>query len=174
MLDAIKKKLGVLPEQPKEDEMTKEELAAQTANYEAAVAQAQAAQAELATLKASFEEQAAAMASMKEQLESAQATLAANQEAQAKAEAAAKQAKMDTRLATLKAAVGDEKAAEVMEATKELNDQAFAAICSAMETTAKAEANSPMFKEVGVETKADANTEQKPVHFKQFIKKEAK
>lgn len=174
MLDALKKKLGVLPEQQKEDEMKDNQSAISAEQYEAAVAEAQTAQAELATLKASFDEQAAVMASMKEQLEAAQATLAANAEAQAKAEADAKQAKLDARMASLKAAVGDEKAAEVFEATKELNDTAFAAIRSAMETTAKAEAESPMFKEVGVETKAEANVEQKPVHFKQFIKKEAK
>jgi hypothetical protein len=39
-----------------------------------------------------------------------------------------------------------------------------------MAGTAKAEAESELFKEVGVETKAEATAEPKVTHFKQFIK----
>jgi hypothetical protein len=171
LLDDLKKKMGVKPVETKEEEMNVEDKAqVELAAHEAVVA-------ELATLKASFEAQAAQLATaleaietVKAEAEAAKAALAAVAEEKAQAEAAAKAEKLAKRRAAVEANIGSDKADAFMDATKELDDTAFAAICSAMAGTAKAEAESELFKEVGVETKAEASAEPKVKHFKQFIK----
>lgn len=175
LLDDLKKKMGGKPVETKEEEMTVETKAqVELAAHEAVVA-------ELATLKASFEAQAAQLATALEAVETIKAEAEAAKAAVAEFEAAAAQAKADAhaakmakRQAAVEANLGTDKAAAFMEATKELDDTAFAAICSAMAGTVKAEAESELFKEVGVETKAEASVEPKVMHFNKFIKKETK
>jgi hypothetical protein len=172
LLEDLKKKIGAKPVETKEEEMTVETVAqVELATHEAVVA-------ELATLKADFEAQAAQLATaleaieaVKAEAEAAKTALAAVAEEKAQAEAAVKAEKMAKRRAAVEANIGTDKADAFMEATKELDDTAFAAICSAMAGTVKAETESELFKEVGVETKAKATDAEPQVkHFKQFIK----
>jgi len=177
MLDFLKKKLGAtpvtpeasqevtttgdLPEQPKEETMNVEENAqVELASHGAVVAELAAMKTEMASFKAAAE-------AMKAEYEEKLSAYAAAEE---KAQADALAVKMAARRTAVEANLGTEKADAFMEATKELNDTAFAAICSAMAGTVKAEAESDLFKEVGVETKAEAVAEPKVTHFKQFIK----
>lgn len=173
MLDYLKK---FYKEVEKEVEMSveKPEAQAELANVEAAAEQ-------FATLQASFDTQAAqlaaaleSVASLTASLETAKASLEGFEAAATQAVADAEAIRMDARLTTLKANLGDDQAPAIFEATKNLDDTAFAAICSAMGKTLSAEANSDLFTQVGVETKAEANVEQKPVHFNTFMKKESK
>lgn len=150
-----------------EEEVTmseKDKAPLELANNEANVA--------LAALQASFDEQASQLVAALESVASLQASLESFQAAAAQAKADAHKVKMSSRLAAVEANLGTDKAPAFMEATKELDDTAFAAICSAMAGTLKAEAESELFKEVGVETKAEATVEVKPVHFNKFIKKD--
>lgn len=181
MLDKLKKKLGImpanpeasqevtqagaLPEQQKEETMNVEEKAqVELASHEAVVAELAAMKTEMASFKAAAD-------AMKAEYEEKLSAYAAAEE-KAKADAVA--AKLATRRAAVEANIGTDKADAFMEATKELDDTAFAAICSAMAGSAKAEAESELFKEVGVETKAEATAEPKVTHFKKFIKKDTK
>lgn len=174
MLDKLKKKLGLAPvtqEASQEPEHKEEDMSVET---QVDMADLSALTAELGELKASFAQVSEALATTQSQLEAAQAALQVVAEEKAAAEAAAKAEKLATRRAAVEANIGTDKADAFMEATKELDDTAFAAICSAMAGSAKAEAESELFKEVGVETKAEANVEPKVAHFNKYIKKEAK
>lgn len=175
MLDAIKKKLGITPDVHEENmSVEKPEAQAELANVEAAAEQ-------FATLQASFDAQAAQLSAALESvttltaaLETAKASLEGFEAAAAEAVASAETVRMDARMANLKANLGDDQAPAMFEATKNLDDTAFAAICSAMGKTLSAEANSDLFTQVGVETKAEANVAETVPHFKNFIKKETK
>jgi archaellum component FlaC len=164
MLDHLKKFFK--PEEEKVEMTTETTVEAS----QGSMPEVEAMAAELSELKASFAQVTEALASTKAELEGAKAALAAVAEEKAQAEAAAKAEKLAQRRAAVEANIGTDKADAFMDATKELNDTAFAAICSAMAGTAKAEAESELFKEVGVETKAEATAEPKVTHFKQFIK----
>ena len=113
------------------------------------------AMAELSALKASFAEQSKQLQAALSQVESLKefAEMAANAKAQAEAEA--KNIKMAARKSAIEMNVGTGKADALLGATENLDDTAFAAIMSAMETNAKAEAESPLFKEQGVDGKVE-------------------
>lgn len=134
--------------------------------------------AELTELKASFAQVSEALATMTTQFEDATAKLeAANAALSAVAaekeavEAAAKQAKMDARMSKLVDAVGDVKAASLFSATETMEDAAFDAVVAALTVNMAKEAESEMFNETGVDSQPKAEEAEKPVDFKQFIKK---
>lgn len=134
--------------------------------------------AEITELKASFaqvsevlatkEAALAEMATKLEQAEAALATIAAEKEV---VEAAAKQAVKDARMSKLVEAVGDVQASALMTATEGMEDAAFEKIVTALTVNIDKEANSEMFNETGVDAQPKAAEEDKPVDFKQFIKK---
>lgn len=168
----FKKKLGVEPAIQEEVEMTVETQAP------ALAAQSEEAVAALATLQASFEEQAVALAAALSQVETLKTQLEESAAAQAQAEAAAQEAaaqahqeKMDARMAVLTTEFGDVKAASLFKIAEKMEDEAFAEVFGLQkELAAKEEA---AFAEQGVDAKAD-NVPEQPTHFKQFIKKESK
>lgn len=134
--------------------------------------------AELSELKATFAQVSEALATAQAekegvvaQLEAANAALAAIAAEKEAVEAAVKQAKMDARMSKLVETVGDAKAAALMAATGEMEDAAFDAVVAALSVNMDKEANSEMFQETGVDAKAKPQEEEKPVDFKQFIKK---
>lgn len=175
MLDFLKKKLGAmpvtteasqeatttgdLPEQPKEETMS-DNKHVELAAHDAVLAQLAAVTADLESVKAATE-------AMKAEYEAKLSAYAAAEE-QAKADALA--AKMDARRKDVEAKMGTEKAAAFLSATEGMDDEKVDSFLQIFATNATAEANSEMFKEVGVETKADAKEEPKVTHFKQFIK----
>lgn len=134
--------------------------------------------AELTELKASFAQvsealatKEAAVAELAAKLEEATAALglvAAEKEA---VEAAAKQAKTDARMSKLVEAVGDVKASALMSATENMEDAAFDAVVGALTVNIEQEAKSELFTETGVDSQPKAEEQEKPVDFKQFIKK---
>lgn len=134
--------------------------------------------AELTELKASFAQVSETLATTQAALEAANAELAKAtaalaevEEAKAAAEAAAAQAKVDARMAKIVEAVGEAQAADLMEATKELNDDAFGKVVAAMSKNIEVEAKSELFTETGVDAEVKPQAEQKPVSFKNFIPK---
>jgi uncharacterized protein YmfQ (DUF2313 family) len=159
MLSRITKKLGLSPDVNKEENMTTENI------VEAA--------SEVQALQAAFNLKSEELATALANIATLQATIDAYAQKEVQAQADALKAKMDARMSAIKANLGDDKAEAFMEATKGLDDAAFAAITSAMAGSLAAEAKSDMFVEVGVETKAEAPVEEEkaPLHFKNFIKK---
>jgi hypothetical protein len=92
-------------------------------------------------------------------------------EEQAKADALT--AKMNARRKDAEAKMGTEKAVAFMAATENMADEQFESFLNIFTTNAAAEANGEMFKEVGVETKADANVEPKVEHFNKYLPKKS-
>lgn len=178
MLDALKKKLGIkpvtpeaseevettgtLPEQEKEETMSVEDKAqVELAAHEAVVA-------ELAALKTEMDSFKAAAEAMKAEYEE---KLSAYAEAEEKAKADALATKMAARRKAAEATMGTEKASAFMAATEHMDDATFESLCNVFTTNATAEAESEMFQEVGVETKADAQPEPKVEHFNKYLPK---
>lgn len=178
MLDKLKKKLGItpanpeaseevtqagdLPEQQKEETMTVEDKAhVELASHEAVVAELAAMKVEMASFKAAAD-------AMKAEYEEKLAAYAAA-EAQAKADAIA--VKLAARRSAAEAVMGTEKATAFLAATENMDDATFESLRSVFVTAATAEASSEMFKEVGVETKAEAKDEPKVEHFNKYLPK---
>lgn len=128
------------------------------ASIDAAVAEAKA---EFESYKETAEGLVAAaeaqVASLTAQLTEAQVALAAAAaEKQALVEDAETK-RLNARKEKIVAAIGEAKAPALMAATESLDDAAFDAVVSALVGGVAAEANSPLFKEVGVAAEADAS-----------------
>lgn len=149
MLDAIKKKLGM-------DQVVKEKEPEMTTENKQASAEMTA---QLAELTEKFSAKEAELSALLEKTASLEAALKEAQEFKAKAEAEAKAVKMAARKTAVEANLGTVKAAEFLAATEALDDKTFETLCSAMATSLKAEAESPLFKEVGVDAKTDVTVE---------------
>lgn len=111
--------------------------------------------AEFEQLKADFSAQGEQLKAALEQVASLQEFAQAANAAKAQAEAEAKQVKMDARKATITESVGTSKADALLAATENLDDASFAAIMGAMAVNAKAEEQSPMFSEQGIDGKVE-------------------
>lgn len=150
MLKGMMKKLGMSPDINEEEtnmdvtEMASTELAADDAIV-----------AELSALKASFAEQTEQLQAALAQVESFKEFAEMAAQAKAQAEADAKNVKLAARKATIEMNIGTDKADAMLAATENLDDDSFAAIMGVMETTAKAEAESPLFKEAGFDGKVE-------------------
>lgn len=171
MLKGIMNKLGISPDIEEEVTMSVANLAPANLNIEAVVA-------ELSTLKASFEDQANVLAGVISELAQANVELAAFKEAAVQAEADMLAMKMAKRKADVEMNIGEnEQSAALLEATSAMTDEQFAAVVGAMGVKAKAEAESPMFKEAGVEAglentvSADATSLLKKMQAKYAAKK---
>ena len=150
MLDAIKKKLGI----------------AEMDVVEAIDAQAHAALAESFTkLQADFAEQTlvvealtAKLVEASDAMASAASFIEAANTAKAAAIQEAKDMKMAARKAIIVANIGEGKADAFLAATEMLEDAAFEAVTGALAGSMEAEADTALFKEVGVDAKAETPT----------------
>lgn len=164
MLDALRKKFFSNTNEEVEN-MKKEDIvqADLSANTDVAV-QLAAAQELLATQAASLAESAGVtatmMSEMKElsaKLEQAQSALAAVEDAKAALAVDAHKAKMDARKARVEASIGTDKSVALMSATEALDDASFDAVVKALAGSVEVEAQSTMFKEVGVSGEVDTS-----------------
>lgn len=103
----------------------------------------------------SYDEVVAALTDITTKFETANAALAEVEQARASAVAEAHAAKMAARKAVVVATIGDAKADAFVAATEMLDDTAFEAVSSALAGSAAAEADTPLFNDVGVEAQAD-------------------
>jgi len=154
MLDKFKKLLGNAEPQEQLEQVIVEAVAD---NSNEALAKLQA---DFDSYKADAEQlltQATAeVAELKTKLEAANSVIAAAEQAKAIAEKQALETKMAARKEKIVAAIGTEKADGLMLATEALDDAAFNAVLSALAGSVEAEASTEMFKEVGVDAKAEA------------------
>lgn len=152
MLNQFKKLLNVgKPAQQKEVSMTVEEgqlVAADNNTAELTALLATATQA-LADSQSKYVELATELATLQAAFKSAEG-------AQAALVADAKAKVLAARKEKIVAAVGTGKADALLTATESLEDAAFNAVVSAMAGSVDAEANTNLFKEVGVDAQADA------------------
>jgi hypothetical protein len=109
----------------------------------------------MATLQGSFAE-------LSTKYESAQAALNASEAAQALLATQAATARLEARTSAITASVGTSQLEAMLTATNGMDDAAFDTIIGAMAKSFKAEANSPMFKEVGIAAEVEA-VEEDPV-----------
>lgn len=153
MLDKFKKLLGNAEPQ----EQLEQVIEAVADNSNEALTKLQAdfdkykAEAELVLSTA-----AAELEELKTKLEAANSVIAAAEQAKAVAEKQALETKLAARKEKIVAAIGTEKADGLMLATEALDDAAFNAVLSALAGSVEAEASTEMFKEVGVDAKAEA------------------
>lgn len=117
---------------------------------------------ELHEMLAAFDEKETALSAALEQVNELTTQMSQFKEQAAKAEADAKQEKLDARLAALSKDVGDERASAVLAATEGLDDVQFEAIAQALKLSADNEAKTELFTEGGVEgdVKPDAHAEE--------------
>lgn len=113
-------------------------------------------QAALQEAAAKLEDLTAQFAELSGKYEQAQAALEALAKEKAEMIAAAAAAKLEARKAQVVAAIGTEKADGLMAATENLDDVQFNAVLSALAGSVSAEADTAMFKEVGVTAEVDA------------------
>ncbi len=152
MLEALKKKLGIT------DEKNKIVLDANTITAETVKTLTEATEAALNDLSAAetlLSEQVTTIATLTEQLATAQAALAAVEGAKEAALAEAKAVKAAARKVVVVGAIGDAKADAFLAATQGLDDAAFEAVTSALVGGVAAEADTALFKEVGVDANVD-------------------
>lgn len=149
MIDALKRKLGIIDQAPvktetnKDENMDKQELSSGV--DESVVAGLQASVAALTTQLASAVSKIAELNSV----------IDASKQLEADKEAAAQAAKLADRKDQVTAAVGSANAEAVMSALAGLDDGSFATVLSAMATSSKAEAQTKLFTEQGVDAAAD-------------------
>jgi hypothetical protein len=118
---------------------------------------------------ATLADKEAAMAELSAKFETAQAALNASEAAQAELAKQAAEKRLETRTAAITAAVGTGKVEALLAATDAMADEQFNVIVSAMAASFDAQAaKNPAFKEAGVP--ADLVVDDKPTHFKTFIK----
>lgn len=138
------------------------EMKDQTAKVELAtdelVAQLSASQEALASQSAEFSAVTEQLAKMTQDFQEVKAALDAVETAKKALVKEAHEKKMSLRKEKIVATVGTDKAEALMVATESLEDTQFEAVVQAMASTFVAEADTAMFKEIGVATKeADAS-----------------
>lgn len=165
MLDKFKKLLSGQPTTDESEQVV--EAVEQVTETLTLTVDTSAVQAELDSMKAQLESVSAdfgtklaeaegKIAEMTALLEAAQAELAAVAAEKAVMVANALTVKLAARKEKIVASIGTEKADALMAATEGLDDAAFEAVVSAMAGSVEAEANTDLFKEVGVTAEADA------------------
>lgn len=153
MIDALKRKLGITPA-PAQAETVKEEVTMDVKD-DSVVAPAAAETVDVVELQASLVSATAELADAKTKIAELTTLVEAAADFHAEQAKAALEAKLDARKAKVAAAVGSDKADALMAATASMEDGAFDAVMAAMATTQNSEAETPLFKEVGVEASAD-------------------
>ena len=107
---------------------------------------------------------------LNKQLEQFAEAKTAAEQAAADAVAKAHQEKMDARMAQLSTDLGDDKAAKMLKIVEKMDDAEFNEVFGVQKELAAKQ--DEKFVEAGVD--ARVKEEKKPVHFKQFIKKQGK
>ena len=137
-------------------------------------------QAEFSTLKASFESQASSLGKLTEEFSKLQAEADRYKQELEVAVSVInslqkenKDTKMAARKSVVEASIGTEKADAFLAATAELDDVAFQSVASALASSMDVEANSAMFKEVGVTGKAESISVEETQEMKQLKQKYA-
>lgn len=140
-------------------EMKKEDMQAATpAVDEEMAAQLKQAQETLASKSAEMETLQSALAEMAEKVAKAEAAMLKTEAAKATLVAEAKAKQAAARKEKVMAAIGEnDKATKLLAATEGMEDAAFEAVVSALAGSIEQEAKSEMFKDVGVDAKADAS-----------------
>lgn len=163
MLEHLKMKLGLV------EASSAEANSEQVTELNTQLSELSTKFAEAESVNLALTEQVAQLASQLSEAQAKVAELSSKLEADV---ATAAQAKLDARKAKLESTVGTVKAEEVFTALSSLDDTQFNAVVSAMETNLQAEADSPTFKEQGVEAAAsDEAVENKPTHFNKNLRK---
>lgn len=119
------------------------ELASTKETLEASVAELTAAQEQIATMTAQYEEAVKALAELKD--------------VKAAMEKEAEEKRMSARKQKISAAVGDSKVESLMAATMSLSDEAFDEVVGAMSASVEKESKTEMFVEKGVTAEVDAS-----------------
>lgn len=109
------------------------------------------------TMSTQLEDATKALTDAKAQIAELSAIIQTNKEMTAAAEAKALEAKMASRKEQIVAAVGTDKAETLMNSTKDLDDKSFSAVMAVVTLSVDKEANTPLFKEAGVDGKVDAD-----------------
>lgn len=154
MKDTLKRIMGIGPSPAKAEttvqtETTKEIIdMVKPETGEVSQASAESIVADMASLSASVAELTSKLSAAEDQIATLSTALA-----NAKSEKAA--AAMDARKAKVVAAVGTEKADALLASLSSLTDPAFDAVMDAMSVTSKAEAQSKLFTEQGVDASAN-------------------
>jgi len=154
MLNGLLKKMGIDPDAKKEEvDMSVQDKApaVELANYETVVAELATLQGQMTEAQATIETMAAQHADVLAQLEAANAALAQSETAQAALAAKAKEDMNTARLAKLSGIVGDAKAQAVMATMADASEEMFETVVGAMAASYTAEAESPLFKEAGLD-----------------------
>jgi hypothetical protein len=160
MIDALKRKLGILPATVAEAADTAKENETMDVKDKdaAALAAADTNAVDVAGLQASLASTVAELADAHTKITELSALVEAAKEFNAAQVAAALEVKTAARKLAVVNAVGTVKADALMAATASLEDSAFDAVMAAMTTTAAAEADTALFKEVGVDAEASTTS----------------
>lgn len=143
MLKGLKKEFNKLIN--KETEMT----VAQVAEVSEQTLSVQELTEKLATSETAYAELNSQFASLTKELASAKEMLSKLEEVKAQMEADALEKRMTARKEAIEASFGTQGANELFEATKDLSDEHFNTVVAAKKASYAAEAESPLFKEVG-------------------------
>jgi hypothetical protein len=158
LIDALKRKLGITPALPQAETVKEVETMEDKDNGGAALASADTnAGVDVAGLQASLASLTAELAGANDKIAELTAFAEAATEFQAAQAKAALDAKTAVRKLAVVEAVGTVKADALMAATASLEDGAFNAVMAAMKTTTDTEAETALFKEVGVDATADTS-----------------
>lgn len=145
MLKALKKSLGIVDD-VKEMEQVAVVIAEASEDTEA-----------FTKLQAAFAEQTEQVVALTAALQEASTLLATFSAEKEMATQVAKESKMAARKAVVVTNIGELKADAFLAATEMLDDTAFEAVTQALVGTVQQEANTALFKEVGVDAKADTS-----------------
>jgi hypothetical protein len=162
MLEALKKKLGGNAEANEgvgivTSVTESEEFKQLSTDFATLKASHDSLAADLKAATELLDETNAKLGEVTEKLTAAQVIVDEVNAAKAAAQAEAHALKMAARKAAVVAAVGEAKATAFLAATESLDDAAFEAVAAALTGTVAAEANSALFKEVGVDGQVDAS-----------------
>lgn len=144
MLKALKKTMGV------GDTASLEQLAMLETKL-------QEKEVELANLFSVNKEQLEKIATFEQLAQGYKEQLDAVQSYVAEMNQKAKEAKLSARKQKIEMLVGEEKAESTFEATKDMEDSAFDAVCQAISTSLSVEEQSPQFQETGVKADSDVS-----------------
>lgn len=154
MKDTLKRMLGLSPDTAKAED-TEKDVTMDALDTGAVTPAADANAVDVAALQASLATAVSELADAQTKIAELSGLVAAATEFAAAKDKAALEAKLSARKAKVTAALGTAKADAFMAATASMEDTAFDAVMSAMATTAATEADTALFKDVGVDAEVD-------------------
>lgn len=151
MMDALKRKLGLIPETATAEKLEEDLTMDNTTNEALAAALAQ----DVAGLQATVTNLTSQLTESQSKIAELNALVTAAADFQVAQEKAALDTKLAARFKEIEATVGTEKASALMAATTSLDDSAFSAVVNAMKVAGTTEANTSLFSEQGVDAEVD-------------------